>query len=71
MECFSVSDSVTAMTGCDRVIQGFIDEIITSMNCGAIVALLQSNLGSNVANQGYPNRMSSLPMSVIRKRISL
>jgi hypothetical protein len=24
MECFSTSDSVAAMTGCDRVIRGFI-----------------------------------------------
>jgi hypothetical protein len=51
--------------------QGFIDEIITGINCGAIVALLQSNFGSNVANQGYPNRISSFPMLVMRKHISL
>jgi hypothetical protein len=71
MEYFSASDSVAAMTGCDQMIQGFMDEIITGMNCGDIVALLQSNFGLNVASQGYPNKISSLPMSVMRKRISL
>jgi hypothetical protein len=71
MECFSVSDSVAAMIGCDHVHRGLINEMITGMNRGSIVALFQWNLGSNVASQGYPSKISSLPMSVTRKRISL
>jgi hypothetical protein len=71
IECFSPSVRVVAITGHDGTMHGLIDEIITSMNSGPIVALLQSNLGSNVASQGYPSRISSHPISVIRNHISL
>jgi hypothetical protein len=42
--------------------------MITGINRGSMVALLQSNFGSNVASQGYPNRTSSL--SYIRNKES-
>ncbi len=71
MEFFSSSVIAAAITGCDRIVRGLTDEIITGSNRGFIVALFQLNSGSNVANHGYPSRISSLPMSVMRKRISL
>jgi hypothetical protein len=71
IDCFSPCVNVDAMIGCDQIILGLIDEMITGMNRGSMVALLQLNFGSNVANQGYPSRTSSCPMSVMRHRISL
>ena len=34
------------------------------------MAFFHPNFGSNVASQGYPSRMSSLPMSVTRNRMT-
>ena len=37
----------------------------------SMIASFHPNFGSNVASQGYPRRMSSLPMSVTRNHIIL
>jgi hypothetical protein len=71
IDCFSPCVNVDAMIGCDQIILGLIEEMITGMNHGSMVVLFQSNIGLNVASQGYLSKISSCPISVMRKCISL
>ena len=53
---------------------GVLGLIVCSMIgrfASSIVPCLQLKRGSYADSQGYPNRMSSLPISVMRNRISL
>jgi hypothetical protein len=71
MDCFVSSDRVAAMVGWFQVIRGLIEEIMIGKTRSSMTALLQLNLGSNVASHGYPRSTSLCPISVTRNRISL
>jgi hypothetical protein len=71
MVCFVSSVSAVVMTGQFRVMCGLIEEMMMGRIHLSITALLQLNFGLYVASQGYPRSISSCPMSVTRKCISL
>jgi hypothetical protein len=71
MLCFASSDRLAAMTGCCLMLRGLMEDMRIGRICSSMTALLHWNFGSKVANHGYPRSISSCPMSVTRKRISL
>ncbi len=62
---------VVAMIGFLPGTRGFTNWITTGSASLCITVWVQSNWGSNVESQGYPSTMSSFPMLVTRKRMSL
>jgi hypothetical protein len=71
MDCFVSSDSTVAIVGWFRIIRGLIEEMIMGRTHLSMTVLVQLNFGSNVASQGYPKSISSCPISIMRKHISL
>src|ERR1700677_3893692 len=70
MRVFSSSECMVAITGYWEMRLGLIELITMGNIFSLIVAVLQCNVGSKVANQGYPKSNSSRPRSATRKRIS-
>ncbi len=62
---------VVAMRGSFPGIQGLVNHIMTGRALLWITVEVQLNCGSKVESQGYPSTMSSCPILVTRKRISL
>ena len=50
---------------------GWVDDMMMGRALVSMMASLHLNFGSNVASQGYPRSISSLPISVTRNRITL